>query len=87
MRTKTQLYRLPDKTIAYLEINTPGQVLKDKGLNNAGDAQRFHTSNVLRRIKRYMPFKSGMTYKVTVIQTSIRVPEIVTNVPYGNYLF
>lgn len=84
---KTQLFRLPNGTIAYLEMNSVEQVLKDKGLDANGDAQRFHTANVLRRLKRYMPFLSGMTYKVTVAQTDISKPYIVTNVPYAKYLF
>ena len=87
MKVKTQLYRLPDGTIAYLEMNSVGQILKDKGLNETGDVQQFHTANVLRRIKRYMPFVSGMTYKITVAQTNIKKPEIVTNTPYAKYLF
>lgn len=87
MKVKTKLFRLPSGTIAYLETNSVGQILKDKGLDAAGDVQRFHTANVLRRIKRYMPFVSGMTYKVTVAQTNIKKPEIVTNVPYGKFLF
>ena len=87
MRTKTKLYRLPSGIVAYLEMNSPSQVLKDKGLNKTGDIQQYHTANVLRRIKRYMPFKTGMTYKATIIQTNIRVPQIVTNVPYGKYLY
>ena len=87
MRVKTQLYRLPDGTVAYLEMNSVGQILKDKGLNETGNVQQFHTANVLRRIKRYMPFVSGMTYKVTVAQTDIKKPEIVTNTPYAKYLF
>ncbi len=87
MRVKTQLYRLPDGTVAYLEMNSVGQILKDKGLNETGNLQQFHTANVLRRIKRYMPFVSGMTYKVTVAQTDIKKPEIVTNTPYAKYLF
>ena len=49
--------------------------------------QQFHTANVLKRIERYMPFVSGMTYKVTVAQTNIKKPEIVTNTPYAKYLF
>ena len=87
MKVKTKLFHLPSGTIAYLETNSVGQILKDKGLDAAGDVQRFHTANVLRRIKRYMPFVSGMTYKVTVAQTNIKKPEIVTNVPYGKFLF
>ena len=87
MRVKTQLCRLPDGTVAYLEMNSVGQILKDKGLNETGNVQQFHTANVLKRIKRYMPFVSGMTYKVTVAQTDIKKPEIVTNTPYAKYLF
>ena len=81
------LYRLPGGTIAYLEMNTREQILKDKGLDPGGDAQKFHTANVLRRIKRYMPFDTGMTYKVTVAQTDISKPYIITNTPYAKYLF
>ena len=87
MSKKEKLFRLPGGTIAYLEMNSVNQILKDKGLDPGGDAQAFHTANVLRRIKRYMPFNSGMTYKVTVAQTDIRKPEIVTNTPYAKYLF
>jgi hypothetical protein len=87
MRNKTELFRLPDGTIAYLEMNPVHQILKDKGLDAGGDAQKFHTANVLRRIKRYMPFVSGMTYKVTVAQTDISRPFIITDTPYAKYLF
>lgn len=87
MRTKTELFRLPEGTIAYLEMNPVGQILKDKGLDAGGDVQKFHTANVLKRKKRYMPFVSGMTYKVTVAQTDINRPYIVTDTPYANYLF
>lgn len=87
MRSKTELFRLPNGTIAYLEMNPVHQILKDKGLDAGGDAQKFHTANVLRRIKRYMPFVSGMTYKVTVAQTDISRPYIITDTPYAKYLF
>ena len=87
MAKKHQLYRLPGGTVAYLELNPIGKIIKDKGLDPGGDAQKFHTANVLRRIKRYMPFDSGMTYKVTVAQTDISKPYIITNTPYAKYLF
>ena len=56
-------------------------------MDPAGDIQRFHTANVLKRIKRYMPFVSGMTYKVTVAQTDINRPYIITDTPYAKYLY
>ena len=74
-------------TTAILEMKEVNQLVKDKGLDKAGDVQAFHTQNVLRRIKKYMPFVSGATYKLTVIQTDIHKPEIVTDTPYAKYLF
>ncbi len=82
MAKKHQLYRLPSGTVAYLELNPIGKIIKDKGLDPGGDAQKFHTANVLKRIKRYMPFNSGMTYKVTVAQTDADGTEILD---YENY--
>ena len=70
-----------------LQLPSAEQLIKRKGFDSGGHVQQFHTQNVLRRIKRYMPFKTGATYKITVAQTDIRKPEIVTDVPYGKYLF
>jgi hypothetical protein len=68
-------------------LPSANKLIRKKGLAQDGKVQMFHTQNCLRRIKRYMPFLSGATYKITVAQTNIRKPEIVTNVPYGKYLF
>lgn len=70
-----------------LQLPTAAQLIRAKGLAPDGDVQRFHTQNVLKRIKRYMPYVSGATYKITVAQTDINKPEIVTNTPYAKYLF
>lgn len=87
MKRKTIIARLPNGMTATLEMNAVNAIIRAKGLDKAGDVQQFHTANVLRRIKRYMPFVTGATYKITVIQTVISKPEIVTDVPYGKYLF
>lgn len=81
------LCRMPDGTTAELTMKDANQIIKDKGLAPDGDAQAFHTQNVLRRIKKYMPFVSGALYKMTQIQTDIRKPEIVTDAPQAKYLF
>lgn len=72
-----------------VKIQLPGaaELIRRKGLDKDGAVQMFHTQNVLRRIKKYMPFRSGATYKVTVAQTDIKKPEIVTDTPYARYLF
>lgn len=84
---KKILYRAPGGVEMMLTMKDLNQLVKDKGLDEAGSAQQFHTQNVLRRIKKYMPHLTGATYKITILQTAIRKPEIVTNVPHGKYLF
>lgn len=84
---KKILYRSPNGVTVTLTMKELNQLVKDKGLDKAGDVQQFHTQNVLRRIKRYMPFRTGATYKITMLQTDIKKPEIVTDVPYAGYLF
>ena len=66
---------------------TSKRVIQRKGLGANGRVQMFHTQNVLKRIKKYMPYRTGATYKITVAQTNIAKPEIVTDVPYGKYLY
>jgi len=63
------------------------QILKDKGLTAGGDVQRFHTANVLRRIVKYMPYRTGATIKTMVAQTDINKPLIVLDVPHGRYIY
>ena len=70
-----------------LQLPDAQKIIRSKGLDSDGAVQMFHTQNVLRRIKRYMPFRSGATYKITVAQTDIRKPMIVTDTPYAKYLF
>lgn len=56
-------------------------ILKAKGLTVDGDVQRFHTSNVLRRIVKYMPYRTGATIKLTQTQTVVNEPRIITAGP------
>ena len=70
-----------------MQLPTSAKLIQSKGLAADGDVQMFHTQNVLKRIKRYMPHRTGGTYKITVAQTDIRKPEIVTDTPYAKYLF
>lgn len=72
-----------------VEINMPTgkQLAQQLGLNPGGDVQMFHTNNVLHRIQRYMPYRTGTTIKLTIAQTDIRVPEIVTQEPQAATLY
>ena len=87
MRDGIELSGLPEGMRGYLRMNPTGQILRDKGLNANGSAQAFHTNNVLRRIIKYMPYRTGATIKVTIAQTDINKPHIITDVPYAKYLF
>ena len=87
MSRKTLIVRLADGTTATLTMKEVNEIIRAKGVDKAGDVQQFHTANVLRRIKRYMPFVTGATYKITAVQTNIRKPEIVTDTPYAQYIF
>lgn len=87
MKRKTLLVQLPDGTTATLTMKEVNEIIRAKGVDKAGDVQQFHTANVLRRIKRYMPYVTGATYKITAVQTNIKKPEIVTDTAYAKYLF
>ena len=70
-----------------IKLPTGKQIIDQLGLGEKGEVQMFHTANVLRRIQRYMPFRTGATIKLTIAQTDIRVPEIVTQVPHAVYIY
>lgn len=85
--SKKRIFRLPSGTVAYLEMNDEQQIIRDKGLHETGDVQQFHTANALRRIIKYMPYLEGYLTKMTIVQTVISRPEIVTDAPEAQYLF
>lgn len=61
------------------------RILKEKGLTSGGDVQRFHTNNVLRRMGKYMPHRSGvMETKLTHYKSDT---EIETLGPYAAYQY
>jgi len=70
-----------------VDMKPVNQILKAKGLTVGGDVQRFHTQNVLRRIQKYMPYRTGATIKMMIIQTDINDPIIRLDVPYGRFLY
>lgn len=70
-----------------VQIDPPKNVARRLGLDAKGDVQRFWTATVLRRIQRYMPYRTGETIKLTIAQTDINKPEIVTDEPQARTLF
>lgn len=70
-----------------IELPSAGKLIRNLGLAKDGAVQMFHTQNVLKRLKRYMPFRTGMTYKIAVAQTDVRKPEIVIDTPGARYAY
>lgn len=69
-----------------VNILPAAEILRRKGLDVNGDVQQFHTANVLRRIVRYMPYRTGMTIKLTQAHSPVTRPEINTFTRYARYL-
>lgn len=78
---------LSDNMKVYLKMNPVSKIISDKGITPGGSVQAFHTNNVMRRIVKYMPYRSGATIKVMIAQTNISKPYIVLDVPYAKYLY
>lgn len=74
-------------TKADVEWRGVESLLIEAGVDANGDAQQFHTANVLRYMLHHMPHLTGVTEKLTIAQTDVRVPEIVTEEPQAEYLF
>ena len=68
----------------YFNVPEVQEVVRRLGIDKGGDAQRFHTNNVLRRMLKYMPMETGALSKTTVIQSDTL---IVSDTPYSQYVY
>lgn len=57
------------------------------GVTAQGDVQRFHTANVRRRIQKYMPYRSGATIKLMIVQSPVDEPFIHVDAPQARMLY
>lgn len=62
-------------------------VMQQLGVTARGDVQRFHTANVRRRIQKYMPYRSGATIKLMIVQSPSDEPFIHVDAPYARMLY
>lgn len=62
-------------------------IMNRLGVTARGDVQKFHTANVRRRIQRYMPYRSGATIKLMIVQSPADEPFIHVNVPFARMLY
>ena len=74
------------KTELKVDTKPVEAILAKKGLNITGDVQQFHTANVLRRIVKYMPYRTGATIKIMQAQSTVDKPYINLATPYASYI-
>ena len=70
-----------------LEMKSPKRIAARMGIDPSGDIQRFHTNNVMRRMVKYMPYRSGATIKLMIAQTDISKPLIILRAPYARVIY
>ena len=63
------------------------KIMDGLGVTARGDVQKFHTANVRRRIQKYMPYRSGATIKLMIVQSPADEPFIHVDVPYARMLY
>lgn len=63
------------------------KVMDGLGVTARGDVQKFHTANVRRRIQKYMPYRSGATIKLMIVQSPADEPFIHVDAPYARMLY
>lgn len=64
-----------------------GAIMKRLGVTAHGDVQRFHTANALRRIQKYMPYRSGALIKLMIVQSPTDEPFIHVDAPQARMLY
>lgn len=70
-----------------VDMKPVSRILKEKGLTAGGDVQRFHTANVVRRIQKYMPYRTGALIKLMLMQSPVEQPQVVIDAPQARYLY
>lgn len=63
------------------------KIMDGLGVTARGDVQRFHTANVRRRIQKYMPYRSGATIKLMIVQSPVDEPFIHVDAPYAHFQY
>ena len=63
------------------------KIMDGLGVTARGDVQKFHTANVRRRIQKYMPYRSGATIKLMIIQSPADEPFIHVDAPHARMLY
>lgn len=68
-----------------VDIPSAGKLIQKLGIDETGDAQRFHTMNISRRIGKYMPHLTGALE--TKLKRISSPTEIAVLGPYAKYQY
>ena len=66
-------------------FNPPAKVMRSLGVDKAGKVQAFTTDRIIFRMRRYMPWLTGLTATSLTMVTS--PTEITVNAPYAQKLY
>lgn len=70
-----------------LNIKATDLVLKEKGLNEFGEVQKFIDKEVIRLMEPFTPHRTGALEKAPKNQSVIGSGEIIQDEPYARYLY
>lgn len=73
--------------VGKVSAKPPAEVVKELGLGKSGDVQQFHTQNVIRRIQKFMPYRSGALIKLMIAQSPVSEPFVNIDAPQARYLY
>lgn len=73
--------------VGKISVKPPAEVVEELGLGKGGDVQKFHTQNVIRRIQKFMPYRSGALIKLMIVQSPIADPFVNIDAPQARYLY
>lgn len=70
-----------------ITVKPPSQIVKELGTGRGGAVQMFHTQNVIRRIQKFMPYRSGALIKLMIAQSPVSEPFVNIDAPPARYLY
>ena len=73
--------------VGKVSVKPPAEVVNELGLGRGGDVQRHHTENVISRIQKFMPYLSGATIKMMIVQSPVSEPFVNIDAPYARFLY
>ncbi|MGN1298248.1 MAG: minor capsid protein [Clostridia bacterium] len=75
------------KITARLFLPSVEKMMKNCGLNEGGEVQKYIDNFVLEQSEPYMPHKSGVLIASGSLSTKIGSGQVIWNIPYAHYMY